>query len=89
MRWPSDLAPEQFVPDWSPAPEDAAGRLRDHLDELDKHLAHLTWQRIDWSKDAKNPTWEYPELAEDILRSSSASPNKRNPMVPLERFSSL
>lgn len=66
-RRATDMAPEDFSEGWEPRPEPSIRRLREHLDQIDKHLAHLTWARVDWRKDATAEYWNYPELATDVL----------------------
>jgi hypothetical protein len=61
------MTPEDFVKGWAPRPEDEAKRLLDHLDEIDRHLVHLTWQRVEWANDPAALPWDYPELADDVV----------------------
>src|ERR1700744_3181348 len=49
-RHPNDITPEDFAAGWSPPNSDAVERLRFWLPEIDRHLAHVTWTRVDWMK---------------------------------------
>lgn len=47
--WPTDMLRTEFAPEWTP-PEPEASRLLDKRDTIHKHLAHLTWDRVDDGK---------------------------------------
>ena len=49
--------------DWTPGPATAIERMRAAQLVTHKHLAHLTWARVDDGSNA----WEYPQLAVDVL----------------------
>lgn len=65
---PSDICRTDFAPDWEPAPQDVAKRLRERQQMLHRYLAHLTWERVDRSA----PAWEYPTVADDVLQVARA-----------------
>lgn len=61
----SDMARTDFgtSPVWTPEPPDAAARLIDAWDPINKHLSHLTWERI-----SPSPTeWAYMDIARDVV----------------------
>lgn len=59
----SDIRRTDFAPEWNPEPTDAVERIRAHVRLIDKHLAHLTWERLDNA----SPVWDYYDVADDIL----------------------
>lgn len=65
-----DIRPRDLCPGWH-LPDDDEGttrkRLVDLKDATDKHLAHLSWERVpdDPSQDA--PSWPYPLIVEEIV----------------------
>jgi hypothetical protein len=48
---------------WSPPSSAARKRLRETLPIINKHLAHLTWERVD---DGQQP-WDHRQLVPDVL----------------------
>lgn len=60
----SDLHRDNFAGAWSPTPSEATARLLATLPVANKHLAHLTWERI---TQGQQP-WEYPNIAADVVR---------------------
>ena len=62
-RYPSDIQRTEFAPEWIPEPTDAVKRIRAHVKLINKHLAHLTWERLD----NESPPWDYNDIADDIL----------------------
>lgn len=61
--YPSDIRRTDFTEDWEPAPTEAADRIRASAKLMDKHLAHLTWERLG---DA-TPSWDFSNIADDVL----------------------
>jgi hypothetical protein len=60
---PSDIRRQDFADEWSPTPVEAVARLTDHVPTLDRHLSHLTWERVETGP----PSWEYHQVADDVL----------------------
>lgn len=65
---PDDMLRTDFAPEWTPSPLDAVARLNSSPRMLNKHLAHLTWERIENA----GPPWTYKQVAQDILDVASA-----------------
>ena len=61
--YPTDIRRTDFAPERNPQPTDAVKRIRAHVRLMDKHLAHLTWERLDNA----SPAWDYNDIADDIL----------------------
>ena len=61
--YPTDIRRTDFAPERNPEPTDAVERIRVHVKLIDKHLAHLTWERLDNA----SPAWDYNDIADDIL----------------------
>jgi hypothetical protein len=59
----SDIRRTDFAPEWNPEPIGAVARIRAYVGLIDKHLAHLTWERLD----SASPAWDYYNIADDIL----------------------
>lgn len=57
-----DMVRTAFAPDWTPGPAQAVQRLKERQPVLHKHLAHLTWARVD---DPEAPEWTFLEIAAD------------------------
>lgn len=60
--YPTDIKRTDFAPAWTPQPADAAQRVQDNYRDLDKHLAHLTWARVE----AAQPPWSYLDIVTDL-----------------------
>ena len=60
---PTDIRRWDFADEWTPTPAEAVTRLTDHVPTLDRHLSHLTWERVE----AGTPLWEYHGVADDVL----------------------
>jgi hypothetical protein len=59
-----DVLRTDFAAQWIPEPEDAAQRIYESREIINKQLAHMTWSRV---TDAELP-WDYePDLAGDVV----------------------
>src|SRR5664279_1162860 len=57
--FPSDIRRTDFGSvDWQPGPADAVARIRSNTPVIDKHLAHLTWERVSGAPHE----WRYAEV---------------------------
>jgi hypothetical protein len=62
--FPSDIRRTEFGSvDWQPGPADAVARIESNSPVIDKHLAHLTWERVS----NEPPEWRYAEVAADLV----------------------
>ena len=62
--FPSDIRRTDFTDtDWEPAPAELVARIKVNSPVIDKHLAHLTWERVD--DDPQE--WHYPDVAADLV----------------------
>ena len=62
--YPSDIRRTDFGSvDWQPGPADAVARVQSNVPVIDKHLAHLTWERVS----GEPPEWRYAEVAADLV----------------------
>ena len=59
-----DMLRTQFAPEWTPAPADAVYRLGARRSDINKHLAHLTWARVDRPE---SPAWPWIEITVDTV----------------------
>jgi hypothetical protein len=65
-RRDDDMIREDFGPPWKPAKgkeQEARTALHKVKPDIDKHLAHLTWQRVD---DPETPSWTVLQVAQDV-----------------------
>ncbi len=67
-KFPTDIRRTDFAPEWTPTPAAAVQRLEKAQPDLDKHLSHLTWERVDDDK----PGWDFPSLVGDITTVAAA-----------------
>lgn len=58
-----DLHRSDFIPMWAPVKGEETKRLRAAMPMLHRHLAHLTWERVD----ASEQEWSYRHIAADVL----------------------
>lgn len=58
-----------FGDEWEPHPIEAVQRLKERRSLINKHLAHLTWARVD---SAEAPQWSFIEIANDIVSVAGA-----------------
>jgi hypothetical protein len=63
-RWPKDMIRTEFAPEWVPRPSEAVARLEARRDIVNKHLAHLTWARVDYPEP---PEWRFIEITDDVV----------------------
>lgn len=63
-RRSDDMLRTQFASEWKPRPRGAVARLEARRDTVNKHLAHLTWARVD---DQEPPEWPFIEIADDAV----------------------
>ena len=62
--FPSDIRRTEFGSvDWQPGPADAVARIESNSPVIDKHLAHLTWERVS----GEPHEWRYAEVAADLV----------------------
>jgi hypothetical protein len=63
--WPDDIIRTDFDPtdSWHPGHDAAAKRLKQNRELVNKHVAHLSWTRVDEGEQQ----WQYPEIADDVL----------------------
>jgi hypothetical protein len=61
-----DFTPE--APKWTPAPRDAADRARAAIPAMNKHLAHLTWERVEDGKQG----WQPGTIVQDLMQIAEA-----------------
>lgn len=59
----NDLHRSEFLPKWAPPKGEEAKRLRRAMPVLHKHLAHLTWERVDEG----SQEWDYGDVVADLL----------------------
>jgi hypothetical protein len=57
-----DVRATEFVSDWSLDPK-ARRELRKRLDAIDKHLAHLSWARVN----DMPQRWPYPRIVRELV----------------------
>lgn len=57
-----DLLRTDFGDDWTPTPSGAVGRLNQHYEHINRHLSHLSWDRIDGTRE-----WKYRRISQDVL----------------------
>lgn len=57
-----DLLRTDFGKDWTPSPTGATARLNQHYEHINRHLSHLSWERIDGAK-----KWKYKTISDDVL----------------------
>jgi hypothetical protein len=65
---PDDMLRTAFAPAWKAEPKAAVQRLQKEVPLIHKHLAHLSWSRVDdVDPDATPPAiqWEFVQVAED------------------------
>jgi hypothetical protein len=60
---PDDMRRTEFAREWTPAPAEAVVRLRAAPKVIHKHLAHLTWERINTA----GTEWKYVTIAGDVV----------------------
>lgn len=65
---PDDMRPDDFADPWPPGPADAVESLEQMSELPHKHLAHLTWKRVD----VGSPLWHLTVMAQDILSIAEA-----------------
>jgi hypothetical protein len=67
-RHPNDITPEDFVTGWVVPDTDASRRLRGSLTDIDQHLSHLSWKRVEWMHEETDPKpWSYLEIVNDMI----------------------
>jgi hypothetical protein len=62
-----DMLRSEFAAPWSPSTlgeRAAMKRLEDAKPDMDKHLAHLTWRRVD---ETDKHSWTYLQIAQDSI----------------------
>lgn len=62
---PNDVTPGQIVPGWKPPDSGAVGRLRTQIGDMDRHLSHITWTRVEWEKNKR--VWDFDQLNADLI----------------------
>lgn len=71
----ADLLRTDFLPfgvdDWTPGPNSAVGTLNRHIQTINRHLSHLSWDRIVRPSN-KAKEWDYPGIAWDVLAVAQA-----------------
>lgn len=62
-------ASDYFGEPWNPPKTEPLKRLRGARKILDKHLSHLSWDRVTMraENNDENPAWSVPALADDVL----------------------
>jgi len=65
-RHPNDITPDDFVDGWVPPDTEETHRLKQALPEIDQHLSHLSWERVDWRRTKGTKYWDYAELYPDL-----------------------
>jgi hypothetical protein len=84
---PGDILRTQFATEWSPQPDEAVRRLETFKRTISKHLAHLTWDRVDDIEPL--PSQKYGAIARDIVAVARAWANHvagrdhRNELAPI------
>jgi hypothetical protein len=84
---PGDILRTQFATEWSPQPAEAVRRLATFKRTINKHLAHLTWDRVDDVEPL--PSEKYGAIARDIVAVARAwadhvaSPDHRHELAPI------
>jgi len=67
LIWPDNNAtsirPVDFAPGWSAGPAEACAYLESQRDRINKHLAHLTWQRLSDG----TPSWEREKITSAVF----------------------
>lgn len=65
----ADIRRIDFADEWTPEPNDAVRRVVGTYNDLNKHLAHLTWDRV---ADAGPTQWSPVVLVTDIVHIADA-----------------
>jgi hypothetical protein len=65
----TDILATDFVPGWTPpTPPDSSLSFTDVLSKIDKHLSHLTWDRVDQAAtDIDGPPFPYQGIYNTVL----------------------
>ena len=51
---------------WVAPDNDATRRLKACIPDIDRHLSHLRWERVDWSKAPNAKPWAYVQILADL-----------------------
>lgn len=65
----ADIRRIDFADEWKPEPDEAVTRVKGSLNDLNKHLAHLTWDRV---TNAGPTQWNAAALVTDIVHIADA-----------------
>jgi hypothetical protein len=60
---PTSIRPSDFSADWTPSPTVAVENIEKIREPINKHLAHLTWQRDEQGKQG----WDCVDIARDMV----------------------
>jgi hypothetical protein len=64
-----DMLRTDFAPEWVPSPSDEVARVMARKESINKHLAHLTWRRVE---DVEPIDWTYQQMAQDVVAIAQA-----------------